>query len=547
MEAGRQGNACPCLTADIGLSLVVSQRTEYFLDMTEIELKFLIDAKEARRLKSRISGLAGLEAPLTTHNLRSVYYDTPAGDLGRAGIALRLRRDGRRWVQTVKAKTRHQAGLQAGLEAECAAPAGRLDLDRIPDADLRTQVTDLVANQPLAPVCETAMRRILGKVALEGQGRAELAIDAGEIKAGEAAREFRELEIELKEGSVGALFELTRMLFPEGGLNLSRMSKAARGFLLATEGRIDRPLAPRHAKDVTLLAEQSAESAARDILRECFDQVAHNVEVVRALDAPEGPHQLRVGLRRLRSAFLVFGDTIGHPELDRLNGEARWLGQEVGVQRDLDVAIVDLLEPEAKAHPDETGFGALAAILKEKGEAHRAVLRKTLESARTQNFLIDLGRFIEARGWLLPDDFDQTQRLAQPVEALARQALDKRWKRTRKRAKHIASLDVEARHELRKQLKKLRYAIEFFSPVLPSKRVDAFLRRLKDLQQVFGDLNDAAMAKHLFTGPGAPGTDDPQAQRAVGWLLGTRTERAHHHWLEAKSLWEALNDTKTCW
>ena len=515
--------------------------------MHEIELKFLITEKDARRLRTRISGLAGLEGPLTSHNLRSIYYDTPAGDLARAGIAMRVRKDGRRWIQTVKAKTRNLGGLQSGIEAECPAPAGRLDIARIPDAGLRAQVFALVADQPLAPVCETAMRRVLGVVALDGAARAEVAIDAGEIRAGDAAQPFRELEIELKDGSVGALFELTRTLFPSGGLNLSRMSKAARGFLLAREGRIETPLDPRHAKPVALSADQSAESAARDVLRECFDQIAHNVEVIRAKDLPEGPHQLRVGLRRLRSAFLVFRGAIGHPELDRLNEEARWLGQEVGIQRDLDVAIVDLLDPEARAHPGEPGFAVLAAALKQRGDAHRAVLRKALESNRTQNFLIDLGRFIEARGWLISDDIDQTQRLGQPVTDLAVSALDRRWRRTRKRARDIAGLDIEARHELRKELKKLRYAVEFFAPVLPTKRVDAFVRRLKDLQQVFGDLNDAAMAQHLLTGPGAPGAGDPEAQRAVGWILGTRTERANHHWLEARALWDALKDTRTCW
>ena len=78
---------------------------------------------------------------------------------------------------------------------------------------------------------------------------------------------------------------------------------------------------------------------------------------------PEGPHQLRIGLRRLRSAFSVFSPVLQSPEMTRLNGEARWLGQEVGRLRDLDVVANDIVRREAEAHPDEPGLPALADAL----------------------------------------------------------------------------------------------------------------------------------------------------------------------------------------
>lgn len=515
--------------------------------MTEIELKFLIDESGARKLRSRIKALPGLEGAPVNRTLRSVYYDTPDEALRRAGIALRMRRDGRSWVQTVKAKAVSHGGLQTAREAEAPAPGGTLNLNLIPDADLRQTVANLTEGAELHPVSETAIKRHLATVRINGTARAELAVDQGEIIAGEARGTLHELEIELKEGSVGALFDLAHTLLPEGGVTFSRMSKAARGYLLSREGHIDPPAAPRKARTVPLSPEQSSETAARDVLRECFDQIATNIEVIRSIDHDEGPHQLRVGLRRLRSAFSVFKPVIGNDEMARLNAEARWLGQEVGVQRDLDVAIVDLLEPEAAAHPGETGFPVLADILRQRGDANRTVLRRTLVGKRLHAFLFDLARFIEARGWLVASDFDQTARLARPVRALAGDAIGKRWKSARRHARDIETLDVEARHELRKELKKLRYAIEFFAPVLPQKRVAEFVSRLKSLQQVFGDLNDAAMAEALFTGADAPGATDPDAQRAVGWLLGTRIERAEHHWTEARALWSDLENTKPCW
>lgn len=149
-----------------------------------------------------------------------------------------------------------------------------------------------------------------------------------------------------------------------------------------------------------------------------------------------------------------------------------------------------------------------------------------------QAFLIDLARFVEARGWLVPQDFGQTERLAAPVVELAGKALSKRWKKVSKHARGLETLDVEQRHELRKELKKLRYAVEFFSPLYPAKRAEPFLKQLKKLQAVFGDLNDAAVARAMLTGAEAPGAGDPAAQRAIGWVIGASQARAEFGWAQ---------------
>jgi inorganic triphosphatase YgiF len=160
--------------------------------------------------------------------------------------------------------------------------------------------------------------------------RAELALDIGEVRAGERSAELSELEIELLAGNASGLFDIALILVPDGGLQFSRLSKAARGYLLAEEGRIDQPLAPRNAQNILLDPAQTAEQAARDVLRECLDQIATNVLVVRRLDDDEGPHQLRVGLRRLRSAFSVYASVLGNAVMNGSDGEARWLGGRSG-------------------------------------------------------------------------------------------------------------------------------------------------------------------------------------------------------------------------
>jgi inorganic triphosphatase YgiF len=515
--------------------------------MQEIELKFLLTGDQVASVLSRVRALPGLSGPVQASELRSVYHDTAADALRVAGFALRLRHDGAGWVQTCKGRLSNHAGLQTTLESESPRPRGEIDLAAIADDAMRDRVVALVGDAPLVPRVETTITRHAATVVSGGWSRVEVAVDSGSLRGGDRTADLHELELELKSGHVTALFDLARELMPDGGWRLSRMSKAARAFALADGGAAIPDPAPRKAKPVPLTAEQTAETAARDVLRECLDQIAANVDAVRAHDAVEGPHQLRIGLRRLRAAFDIFGPVLAGPARDHLKAEARWLGRETGHLRDLDVAVHDLLRPEAAAHPTEPGFARLADLLAGAGAAQRRELRATLAGARAPVFLLDLARFIETRGWLDPGDIEQSARLAQPLSGLARAALARNWSRTTKRARKIDTLSIEARHDLRKTLKSLRYAVEFLGPALDDKPTRAFVKRLRTLQDVFGDLNDLAMAQTLLTGAQAPGSDDPQVQRAVGWILGARTVRAEAAWHRARALWHGLRDAPRPW
>ena len=519
----------------------------YACGMTEIELKFVLDEEHVGRLKRKLRALNPDQGAARTRNLRSIYFDTADHRLRRAGTALRLRRDGRRWVQTVKTGTTLIGGLLRAQEVEVPAPGGKLDFARIPVAAVRDAVEQTIGEAALHPVCETRMKRMTRLITLESGAKIEVAIDSGEIVAGEAGVPFHEAELELIEGDLDALYDLTQALFPTGGLRLSTLPKSARGYMLAETGKAETDPVPRLARGVPLRPEMTSEIAARDVLRECFEQVSANIEVILARDAHEGPHQLRIGLRRLRAAFGLFRPVIGHADLTRLSGVAQQIGAQVGMLRDLDVVIADIIDPEHAAHPQEAGFPKLRSAIELRREAVRGELREFLASAEVQSFQIDLARFIETRRWLASQDFDQTARLAKPVRALADKALSKRWKSCVAHARNIDHLNIVERHELRKELKKLRYSVEFLGPLYKSRQVSAFVRSLKRMQDLFGDLNDLAMAEALLCRPDSPGAGDPDAQRAVGWVLGARTARAEAAWAHARELWASLTDTGCFW
>ncbi len=513
--------------------------------MREIELKFILDEAGEATLRAA-APLRGAQCRrLPDQTLHAIYLDTEARALAALGVALRLRKEGRRWVQAVKAGTGVVAGLSSPREAECAAPGGRLNLAAIPDADLRALVTQTVGEAPLGPVCETVIRR--SRRILNGPhgGSVELAIDVGEIRAGDRAEPIREAELELKSGDPRDLYAVARALFTEGPLRFSRRTKAARGQALA-EGRpaVEAVPSPILAAPVALKPSQTTESAAASVLRGCLDQIAGNAAAAALGDAPEGPHQLRVGLRRLRTAAAVFGPVLGGPVLSELEAQAQALAATVGAVRDLDVLAEELVAPMADADP---GFMALSAALAARSRAARAAVRARLAAPETVALILDLGGFVEARGWLRPADFDQTADLARPVILTARKALDRRWRKAAHLGAQIDELEGEARHDLRKALKKLRYTIEFFETLWPKKKVKPFLSLLKTLQDDFGAMQDLLMAETVLLGPDAPAARDPAAQRAVGRLLGAGASEAERRWTRARADWAALAQARRFW
>jgi triphosphatase len=514
--------------------------------LSELELKFSIDAQVERRLARRLRSWGPACSELGTVRLRRIYFDTADLDLSRSGIALRLRRDGRRWVQTAKLSATLVAGLSSLREVECPVHGANLDLGRIDDTQALEAIRRAASGKPLVPIFETVIRRRLWMVDLSGT-RAEIAIDAGEVVAGGRRAEIREVEAEFKDGDPAGLFAIAGELFPDGGATPSDQSKAARGYRLVETGSADQTPAPRLARNPRIAAELAAEEAAREILFECIGQIAANMAVVRFGRQPEGPHQLRVGLRRLRSAMALLDQVIGCAQADWLRREARWLSGEVAAVRDLDALINDIILPSARFHVGEKSLLPLALALSNLREGRLDVLRRTLAGKRVQDLVLGLLCLAHARGWRRATGNEPGQEAQRPIAEISETALDHVWRRVRKRARDIEALDIEARHELRKELKKLRYAIEFLGGQFPARKVRPFLKQLKILQETFGFLNDAAMAGGLLSEAGLGDMGVAGHDRAAGWISGEAQAKADAAWKDAIASWDGLKKARPFW
>lgn len=510
--------------------------------MNEIELKLLLDEPPGAVWK-RLRALKLIAGPPKSRLLRGIYFDTPDQALRREKVALRLRREGRRWVQTLKVGRRMSGGLSQAAEYEADAPGGRLSLDRVPEGEVRDMLAHLIGDRPLQPVCETVIKRSTAEISIDGT-IVEFAIDIGEILAGGKSAPLQEAELELLGGEPGGLFTIAAAVFPAGGLRLSRLSKSARGYLLADKGYVEPPPAARGARDIALERGFTAADAFHEIIHECADQIATNAEMVRSADGMDPTHQLRIGLRRLRSALWLLSRFTANDEVRRLDGEAAWLAAEAGRLRDLETMYAAAAKL-ADAHGDEPGLRLVARRLAALASEERASLRNATRTARVHSLILDAMRFAESRGWETGDA--DPMRRESPALDVAGEALSRCWRNVRRKARKIETLNVEERHALRKQLKKLRYAIEFFATLYDDRKVDRTVRRLRRLQDVFGEVNDAAAMGERLNQADIVDDGDPVLQRGIGWALGAANAHADIAWGHARAEWRELKDGKRFW
>ena len=426
--------------------------------------------------------------------LRSTYYDTGDFRLRRRGFTLRIREEGERLVQTLKSDGPSAAGAVLRRD-EWSRPveAPLPSLPVAPDQAVRDAVGPLGPAE-LAPAFSTdVMRRTaMIEVAVPDQGTAlvELALDSGEIRAGNRRGSVSELELELIEGPASALYALAMTLHASAPLCIQTASKAKRGYVLAGgEG-----YAGCRTPVLALAPGISVDGALAEIFRACAGHCAANHDAVLDRSDPEGVHQFRVALRRLRSALAVFKDVIPPADAAWLEAEAGRLIGILGPARDWDVFIVETLAAVRAGRPGDDNLERLAAA----AEAARARAYEQAEVLRGPDytaFLLRFGQWIETAGWRL-----RAERavLDQPLACLAGRLLDKRHERVLKRGRGFERLSNAQLHRLRIALKKLRYAGEFFAAQFPDGRPRPYIKAARRLQDDLGHLNDAAVAERCL-------------------------------------------------
>lgn len=479
---------------------------------TEIELKLQLTAKSAKKLASH-----PLLLPLAAQkqHLLNTYYDTPELALHAKRIAMRFRKKGEQWLLTVKSAEPASGGLAVRSEWEKPAFPGVFDFSHVDEPSLRDFLE--TARPQMAAVFTTDFRRQIWHVPF-GHSLIELALDRGTIESQGRKSRICEIELELLSGDIDDIFKLTRKLQDKLELSPAIASKAERGYKLFN----DEPLKPFKAKPAGISVDMQPVEAFRCIALGCLEHFQRNEEGLHFSNDPEFIHQARVALRRLRSAIKLFSSVLP-PEFVSTYGQTwRTLASALGEARNWDVFLEETLPPIQAVFPEHGDIRRLRTEARRRAKQARQSVIKLLAVREYPRLMVEFTAAIYALKDTLP----------LPIGDFAQQQLSRYARQAKKQAARHRTFSAEERHQLRIALKRLRYTLEFLTPLLRAKRLPAYLAALAQLQDELGLLNDLSTAQSLINSslPKRP------AGPVHGWMAG-RHSLLGHQLGESIDLW----------
>src|SRR5262249_20605126 len=473
----------------------------------------------------------------------SVYFDTDKHKLRQRGLMLRVRREGRRYTQTIKSTT--NSGLFERGEWETEIAGREPDLNQANGTVPRPLLSKKVRRR-LKPLFETRVRRTVYPV-VDDERAIALVVDRGTIDTGMRSVPLCEIELELERGTSTQLFEVARELAEALSARIGVKSKSERGYEIID----NRQELPVKAAPVDLPAGTSTRDAFQMIGLACLKQVINN-EAALIKGDPEGVHQMRVGLRRLRAAMALFAALLRDPQTEAIKSELKWLAEELGPARELGVLVDRVVAPMKRRGRRWRGMPLLSQEFAKRRDVAITCARDAVKSARFRVLTVDIAAWLQAGLWTTPQDDLVRGQGDLPIEMFASEQLARRWRKIRKRGSVLGRLDARSRHELRIQTKKLRYAAEFFATLFTTKRAvkrrKQFLSVLERLQDGLGDLNDISVhAKRIAAMGIRHRRAKPSRVFAAGLLTGREDARMDAAIITTTEAYAALVKVKPFW
>jgi inorganic triphosphatase YgiF len=502
--------------------------------MQEIELKFLVPEYKVNALMRQTKIKSSATSQLAAH-----YFDTANRNLANAGIALRIRKENADWVQTIKAagdgmaaRLEHnhvldKAAAEQAIEEQALAP----DLSVYQTGEIATVLQDFKMKKlakSLQRQYVTDVERIT-RLVKKDSNVIEVAYDTGVVIHGEDDTQqssIHEVEFELIEGDTSYLFEIAKTWCKRYKLCVSTVTKAERGGLLVA-GKVHSDATKANANPLEVTAEMSPAEFLRAVVHHCMLQILPNASAI-AAGSQDGHHvhQLRVGIRRLRTAlkfFAEFSDTINSDWMPVLKQTFSLLGE----YRDR-----ELLQTKTQPMLEDKG-----APFVDWAPERDSLMVAPIDAVRANDFQITLLELIEySMGSTDADSATETDATRKPAKDQVSKILGKLFGKISQASNHFAELDIEAQHDVRKRLKSLRYISEFAAPMYKKKHTKKFLKYLEPAQEVLGEYNDDIVGQAFYR---LKAESDAAAWFAVGYFSAQQQHAARDCAVSLKSVQDA--------
>ncbi len=478
----------------------------------EIEYKFAVpDAATFEQLRTltEIGPFALEDAGLRQDD--DVYLDTLEYAILRAGYVCRLRRRDDTWQATIKGLHNQRgdgdSGLHQRTEVEVMLP-GPAEPHDWPAGPARDLALTLAGDDPLVEVVHLRQRRHIRAAWLAGHPVAEVSMDETELDGAEQSLWMLELEL-VPTGTETELQQLSEalrtpfpMLQPE---NRSKLELALGHNGLVVAKLLDPTPEPAAAPETGKLpkspgvrGDDRMSEAGRKVLRFHFRRMLRCEKGTRTGEDIEQLHDMRVATRRMRAAMRIFEASYDEDTVKPIVRGLRRTGRALGQVRDLDVLLNKLRNYTKKLPADErAGLEGLYAAWEVQREAARRAMLAHLDSKRYSEFKKTFDVFVET-----PDLGALAFKRNVPVRILASHvvpsAVWQTYEAIRSYEWVMERAPMAVLHQLRIEVKGLRYLLEFFREAL-GPEAELAIATLTTVQDTLGDLHDADVALHLLS------------------------------------------------
>jgi triphosphatase len=488
---------------------------------TEIELKFFVSSEYSEVLHRKISETKVLQQGC--RKLQNTYFDTHDYFLRQHDIGLRIRQFDDVFVQTVKTSGRVVAGLhqrpEYNAEHDSLIPSLSLHPQDIwPDERSIEQI-----ESALEPIFSTDFMREQWLVGMPDGSQIEVAFDQGMIEAGDVQEPICEVELELKSGQTDALFTLARTLNEEGGMRLGNLSKAKRGYRLASGHETD------EVKPLSLV-----NTTRSDTIESCFihslehalahwnrhEQIYAEQETVAAL------HEINSAICFIRQTLTIYGDVVPRRASAVIRQELKWLEKKLHWLKQFDY-LGSLLEDKGHVLRKLDARKFLVKELKAQRKAlpARKEMLKLFNSSRYVGLILDLSRWILTRGWQPFLDDRARERMAEPIQPFSIEQLERTWGELMAAFPEGETLSCQDYIDQEYRLMRNLYTGVGFASLYDEDERQAFRLPWADLLQGIDDLLTLKSVEQLVDK-----LEDESREQLIRWL--TRQENSILHAME---------------